>query len=1011
MVNGAIMKIKLYAKENIAVGKLSVKAENVEVSYKNRLVKSQWIPFANGGILILETDKRGECEFDVKVVDKKDDNCVCTDADLNVKFNGAFPEYENITFYDGFYGLIIAEHESEPWAGKAYRFSYDKNAKIIYRSKGELAMVVKTVAKACDENGAIAPASPEVEYTWIFINEFALVVAEAKGEANGRYGWRFLAPKLAGRNKYVGGFPKLENEITDKTGIRLDGFAAETNGKDWCGIYGAGVYILPEFLTAETVDKTFLSYGNEVCSAWLYVGKNGDVAKNAYEYLYTDCRMRLIEDDAEKEYKSDNVNIKFYKTESGAKWRVESGAFASVASQNLFTVKTNGEEWNSLCGWASVEYLADKVVFKGRKNNADATVEILLTSNEKGIKTRIKVTGAPKIGRVCFPCVNVSAEGKVNVLEPLASGKLEKDILRRDFYYRETYSGPFANMSFVGAINEEGEGFYVCWEGEGERREYNLNSLMAESRLNISAALLPENMYIADNYISPYVAMYQTQNGWYGMCQEYRKYAEKACWCTRKNRDPEKKIEENRFYVWAYFRWDDENGKRFTTEESIAEWMSVIDKISKKIDSKLVIMAYDWQTTLPLIYRSDLFVEAKEKQEQKGMTGDGISIGPNVSHPEIGTNYMPHYLPAKDGFKEAVAALHEKDIWVMPYIDNRLWDPRDTMLGDFEQNWENTGKRIACKDENGNYFMEYYCHHLPNGVAANSAVVCPYTEEWQDINAKIVIELVKDYGVDGVYLDQIAATPPAVCMDKSHGHPVGGGTWWREGFEKMLAKMRKEVPNAILTTECEAEPYMADHDAYLTWTHVFPDQVPAYSAVYSDKIVQQGRTPVHSYFSDYPDLEGAHEIRAMCAQAYLFGVQLGWIAMRTMLVLDDLLIPYLNKLLKERDKLLNYFNFGEIIDMPEMQSEEELCYRWGRDLRPVVLPRIISTVWKYNGKYKLLLANPFDDIGTAKWITKKGQFGFGKTFKIDGKTYNAEKPFTIEMQGQTVLTLDLEIID
>ncbi len=132
---------------------------------------------------------------------------------------------------------------------------------------------------------------------------------------------------------------------------------------------------MPDFLTAETVDKAFLSYGNELCSAWLYVGKNGDIAKNTYKYLYTDCRMRLIDEKAGKEYKSGNVNIKFYKTENGAKWRVESGAFSLVVSQNVFTVKTNGEEWNSVNGWKSIEYLADRVVFKGRTNNSAATAK------------------------------------------------------------------------------------------------------------------------------------------------------------------------------------------------------------------------------------------------------------------------------------------------------------------------------------------------------------------------------------------------------------------------------------------------------------------------------------------------------------------------------------------------------------------------------------------------------------------------------------------------------------
>ncbi len=132
------MKIKLFAKENIAIGRLYIKAENLEVYYQNNKIKSQWISFSDGGILILDTDKRGECEFEIKVVDKNSDECVCENADTDVEFNGAFPYYKNVTFYDGVYCLMLAGQENEPWRAKRINFLTTKMRKLYIRIKANL---------------------------------------------------------------------------------------------------------------------------------------------------------------------------------------------------------------------------------------------------------------------------------------------------------------------------------------------------------------------------------------------------------------------------------------------------------------------------------------------------------------------------------------------------------------------------------------------------------------------------------------------------------------------------------------------------------------------------------------------------------------------------------------------------------------------------------------------------------------------------------------------------------
>src|SRR5690606_17858885 len=46
-------------------------------------------------------------------------------------------------------------------------------------------------------------------------------------------------------------------------------------------------------------------------------------------------------------------------------------------------------------------------------------------------------------------------------------------------------------------------------------------------------------------------------------------------------------------------------------------------------------------------------------------------------------NDYPHYFPTKQGFADAVAKLQEGGVYVMPYINGRLWDTRDKGADDF----------------------------------------------------------------------------------------------------------------------------------------------------------------------------------------------------------------------------------------------------------------------------------------------------------------------------------------
>ena len=48
---------------------------------------------------------------------------------------------------------------------------------------------------------------------------------------------------------------------------------------------------------------------------------------------------------------------------------------------------------------------------------------------------------------------------------------------------------------------------------------------------------------------------------------------------------------------------------------------------------------------------------------------------------------------------------------------------------------------------------------------------------------------VDECGVEGSTSTRLPRRRPA-CIDTSHGHPLGGGHWWNEGYWKMLGAIR-----------------------------------------------------------------------------------------------------------------------------------------------------------------------------------------------------------------------------
>lgn len=259
--------------------------------------------------------------------------------------------------------------------------------------------------------------------------------------------------------------------------------------------------------------------------------------------------------------------------------------------------------------------------------------------------------------------------------------------------------------------------------------------------------------------------------------------------------------------------------------------------------------------------------------------------------------FYPNYFPTKTGFPEAVKELVSSGVTVMPYINARLWDIAN-------ENFQEA-RPASVKNENGEVTIEEY------GSGAKLAVMCPTQTLWQDKVEEIIHRLGEACGVNAVYLDQIASAPPRLCFDAGHGHALGSGAWWVDGYRALLTPIKRwttsEGRAIALTTENNAEPYMDNVDGHLLWTPRSEDEIPMMTAVYSGYTV---------YFASNRAFAHGDTGYCLCqARDFVWGTQLGWDGVEILAPEHEGKLRFLARLAKLRARALDYFVHGELVEV------------------------------------------------------------------------------------------------
>lgn len=359
------------------------------------------------------------------------------------------------------------------------------------------------------------------------------------------------------------------------------------------------------------------------------------------------------------------------------------------------------------------------------------------------------------------------------------------------------------------------------------------------------------------------------------------------------------------------------------------------------------------------------------------------------------TDY-PAYFPTKPGFADGVAELKSDGIVVMPYINARLWDIANR---DFP-----AARPYATRDENGEVTIEDY------GSGARLAVMCPTQAHWQEVVGEIIRRLADECGVSAVYMDQIASARPRTCFDPSHGHAIGSGAWWVDGYREMLDPVKswcvsREHPVG-LTSENNAEPYMDNVDSFLLWTQRDSNEVPLMTAVYGGYTL---------YFASSRAFGHGPEAYCLCqARDFTWGTQLGWEGAEGLLDPDHAAeLDCLVHLARLRAALLDYLVYGEMLQV--LRSETDLpaitgtWNTWKGD-RPVTLPAVHGALWRgTDGSVAAIFANADTEARTFTFAFDADCCGAGDGVRWDITRVTASAEAPVDAPTGRTFTLDVQV--
>lgn len=611
----------------------------------------------------------------------------------------------------------------------------------------------------------------------------------------------------------------------------------------------------------------------------------------------------------------------------------------NVRSGEVFAV-------DSQSGWQQVDVRSGKntllIDFQVPRGIEDihVLVELRNTGDTSTWRTTvINNSDAYSVLSAAYPALSVYGHG-LALVEPRDCGVLREDVFGRHFHATGTYPrGKEYPMPFFALLDGcAGRGLYIALHDMSTWRQDISLDFFETGEGVITFNCPADNMGRAGNSFSlPGELVRKRYDGdWYDAALIYRSF------------------------ILNHAPWLPEHGRPDTPD-----WMRSVP---------LYIM--DWMPNtnpdsdpLPISIRPEREQSRDAWYKKAVRLADtlGVELGYHLYnwHFIPFNNDYPYYFPTKPAFRQGVAELKRHGVHVMPYVNARLWDTHDARGDDGA--YPEKALPAASKRLDGDACTETYASHEPDGQLCRLASMCPSTALWKKTLCDIMKRLFEDYGVDGVYCDQVGTSIPTLCCDGSHNHTPGNGAWWVDSYALLMKTLRTVTPaQGGYSTEDHAQVYMNSFDAFLTWQWIGHNQIPLWSAVYAGYIQLFGRN-TNGY-----NRHDVTYVRANFAEALMFGQQLGWI--NADIVDEPVLLAFLKVAVAMRVKYTRYFTDGSMQHPPRVPADAPRYITRSGMNRPEVYNTCVikAAQWCLEGKSVVLIANAGDSDFEGELILADG---------------------------------------
>ena len=449
---------------------------------------------------------------------------------------------------------------------------------------------------------------------------------------------------------------------------------------------------------------------------------------------------------------------------NGEVWKLEGERFTLSPRQ---AESNSRREWNVKLGRSETHKRT--VIWSGFNLEAAPHLKIIVTVKVKGKTSewhlRVENPGSLQVNKIRFPRIaNIPEQKNEFLAVPEWMGQLAANpraMLTNNARWEWDYPGRMS-LQCLALYPQDGSGFYFsCDDVKAYRKSFALMK-DAEGRLGYEMVHLVERGAAeGKRYDIPYAAIIGTFRGdWFTAAERYRS------WGTNQ--------------IWAR-----------------------TSRLQKKLVPEWVLQTGMWVWNRG---RSPNVLEpAKILQKQLGLP---VSVFWHWWHGCAYDTGFPEYLPPREGmesFTNALTTARKDGIHGIVYMNQRLW-------GMTTASWKaENAAPFAVKGEDGKIRPEVYNTFTKLPCAS----MCMGTEFWRSKYAGLAAAAVKDLGVDGIYMDQACSS--LSCFDASHGHAVGGGRYWMQGFQKLSTdiRIRAEQPVALGGEGC-GEAWLPYLDVMLT---------------------------------------------------------------------------------------------------------------------------------------------------------------------------------------------------